>query len=130
MTCAAGQLALRLEPEDDSPTLQKPRTRGECANVPRPCPFASCAHNLLLKIGTPDVQNLVKSKQLALVQTRWGHEDFELLKESCALDFADRGEHTDEEIGEALNVTGEAVRQTIKKALIKLEARPKTLGEE
>src|SRR5688572_28414707 len=28
------------------PVLQMPRTRGDCANVPRPCPFVRCRYNL------------------------------------------------------------------------------------
>ena len=63
-----------------------PRTRGDCANGPRPCSWTACRHHLAGTVrGTPG--------------------------ESCTLDVADRGGATLEEISRALGVTRERVRQ-------------------
>lgn len=58
---------------------QRPRTRGECADVPRPCPFVSCRYHLLLQVGSNG----------RIFATRG--EDPTEMTESCALDVADRG---------------------------------------
>jgi len=88
--------------ELDANEAERPRTRGECANVPRPCPYVSCAHHLYLdvtkagnlKLNFPDIE----PEQM--------HPE-----RSCALDVADRGGVTLEEVGEAMNMTRERVRQ-------------------
>lgn len=80
----------------------RPRTRGDCARVPRPCPFVSCRHSLWgeitiagnLKRYRPDV-------------APWEMPP----RESCALDVADEGQHTLEDAARALNVTRERARQ-------------------
>lgn len=49
----------------DYPNVQRPRTRGDCSSVPRPCPFVSCKWNLYLdvsrfcgniKLNFPDIE--------------------------------------------------------------------------
>ncbi len=74
--------------------MDKPRTRAECANVPRPCPFMTCRYNN----GVYVVGKVV-------------HERPQSAEKSCALDLADRGESTLEEVGNVLGVTRERVRQ-------------------
>lgn len=79
----------------------KPRTRAECKNGPRPCPFVSCKHHLYL-----DVNPTTGSIKLNFPDLE-PHE----LKESCGLDVADRGGITLEEVGELMNLTRERIRQ-------------------
>lgn len=74
----------------------RPKTRGDCAAVQRPCHFLSCKFNLALEI-TP--AGSIHAYEL---------ED---LTESCALDVADRGGLTLEEVGSLIGVTRERVRQ-------------------
>lgn len=31
--------------------IQRPRTRADCVDAPRPCPWASCRHHLLLEVS-------------------------------------------------------------------------------
>lgn len=83
--------------------VERPRTRRDCELVPRPCPFVSCKWNLYL-----DVNPRTGSIKLNFPDI----EPDEMPPESsCALDVADRGIDTLEEIGEALNLTRERIRQ-------------------
>ncbi len=80
--------------------LERPKVRADCAKGYRPCPWVGCQHHLYLtvnpngsiKITFPDV------------------EPWEMQR-SCALDEADQGGHTLEEIGERMNLTRERARQ-------------------
>jgi DNA-binding CsgD family transcriptional regulator len=97
---------------------ERPRTRGDCQHGPhaeRPCPFVSCKHHLYL-----DVNDRTGSIKL-------NFPDMEVweLPETCALDIADRGGITLEEVGEIMNLTRERIRQLETRGLAKLKA----LGE-
>lgn len=111
------QLALGklLYPEDEHADIARPRTRGDCAGVPRPCPFVSCVHHLYLdvsertgaiKLNFPDLE------PDELPPTR-----------SCVLDVAERGGATLEHVGEVMNLTRERVRQIEVRALARTPAR-------
>ena len=78
-----------------------PKTRADCAGFARPCGFVTCKHHLYL-----DVNPVTGSIKL-------NFPDLEVweMKESCALDVADRGEVTLEEVGALMNLTRERVRQ-------------------
>jgi len=90
----------------------RPRVRAECANGPRPCPFISCKHHLYLDINpsTGSIKLNFPDKEL------WD------LPETCALDVADRGGVTLEEVGTLLNLTRERIRQLETHGLLKLRA--------
>lgn len=91
---------------------ERPKTRGDCKDGPRPCPYLSCRFHLLLEV-TPS-----GSIALPLV-------DLDDVADTCALDVADRGGMTLEAVGSLLGVTRERVRQIEVKVLaeigIKLE---------
>lgn len=89
----------------------RPRTRGECVDGPRPCPYAGCRHHLFL-----DVQGSGNLK-LNFPELEPGDLD-----ESCSLDVADRREHSLDEIGQIMSVTRERARQIEERALLKLAA--------
>ena len=97
--------------EEDETLPARPQTRADCVSGPRPCPWVSCAQHLFLdvlqtgslKLNFPDLEP---------------HE----MKESCALDVADRGGHTLEEVADLANLTRERIRQLESKILDKLKA--------
>ena len=87
----------------------RPRTRGDCLaggwNEQRPCTFAACRYNLLAD------------------RNRDTFLDDDL--PTCALDIADDGDHTLDEVATLIgNVTRERIRQVETKALWRLSKRP------
>jgi sigma-70-like protein len=83
------------------PTVERPRTRGECENMPRPCPFVSCSHHLYLDVNT----------QTGAIKLNFPHLEVWEMRETCSLDVADRGGITLEEVGAIMNLTRERIRQ-------------------
>lgn len=81
--------------------VARPRTRAECVEGERPCPFVSCAHHLYLDV----------SKKTGAVKLNFPDLEVDELAESCALDVADGGGATLEEVGALVNVTRERIRQ-------------------
>ena len=99
--------ALALVPEEGPE--ERPRTRGECPKT-RPCPWVSCKHHLYLDVNPETGSIKINFPDL---------EPWEL-PATCALDVAERGGSTLEEIGEVMNLTRERVRQVEVRALLKL----------
>lgn len=88
----------------------RPRTRADCKDGPRPCPWVGCRHHLYLE---------VKGGQIRL-----NFPDFDPseLQDSCSLDIADRGESTLVDIATMLNVTKQAIKITELKAIRKVRS--------
>ena len=89
----------------------RPKLRGDCMEMERPCPFVACKYHLYIdvhpvrgsiKINFPDV-------------------DVWEMTDTCALDIADRGGITLEEVGQIMNLTRERVRQLETQGLAKLQ---------
>ncbi len=93
-------------------TYWRPKTRGECANVARPCPYVSCKYHLYM-----DVHPTKGS-----IKINFPDKEVWEIEHSCALDVADTGGITLEEVGEILNLTRERIRQLEAEGLRKLEA--------
>lgn len=100
----------------DGEILTRPRTRSECAEGPRPCPWISCRHHLYLDISEKGWLKLNKP-----------HLEPHELTESCSLDVADRDGITLEALGELFNVSLEGARQIEADVILELRAK---LGEE
>ena len=79
---------------------ERPQKRCDCVDAPRPCPFVGCRYHLYLDVDAKGA-----------IIFRYPRKAVEDLKETCALDIADRGEHRLEEIGNIFGVTRERVRQ-------------------
>lgn len=91
--------AWALEAGDTRDLPYIPRTRGECKDGPRPCPFVSCRHHLYLEAKGDKIK--MNFPDMEPDELRW----------SCSLDVADRGGITLEEVGSLMNITRERVRQ-------------------
>jgi hypothetical protein len=91
--------------------LPRPATRNECQQDARPCPWVACKHHLYLDVNPETGSIKINFPDL---------EPWEL-KETCALDIAERGGITLEEVGEIMNLTRERIRQVEVRGLGKLK---------
>jgi hypothetical protein len=96
----------------------RPREREDCVRGPRPCPWVSCKFHLYLDVN-PETGSI-----------KLNFPDLEVweMAETCALDVADRGGITLEEVGEILNLTRERIRQVEVLGLEKLQLEYEDLG--
>jgi hypothetical protein len=109
MTKRELEIGRLLYPETD---YWKPSARGACAEVPRPCPYISCKYHLYIDV----------SARTGAIKLNFPDIDVWEMNESCALDVADRGGTTLEDVGAIMNLTRERIRQLEVKALAKLNA--------
>ena len=109
MTKRELELGRLLYPEAE---VEKPRVREECAGGERPCPFVSCKHHLYLDV----------SPRTGAIKLNFPDLEVWEMNETCALDVADRGGTTLEEVGAIMNLTRERIRQVEVKGLAKLQA--------
>jgi hypothetical protein len=109
MTKRELEMGRLLYPEVD---IEKPKERVECANGVRPCPFVSCKHHLYLDV----------SARTGAIKLNFPDLEVWDMNETCALDVADRGGTTLEEVGAIMNLTRERIRQDEVKGLAKLQA--------
>jgi hypothetical protein len=107
-----------LYPPVDAP---RPQTRSECHQQQRPCPWVACKHHLYLDVNPETGSIKLNFPDL---------EPWEL-QDTCALDVAERGGITLEEVGEIMNLTRERIRQVEVRGLRKIRAcspSPEELG--
>lgn len=94
----------------------RPSTRGECVDGPRPCPWVMCKHHLYLDVTV--------SGSIKLNFPDLGPEEIPV---TCSLDIADQGGTTLDEIGNAMNLSRERIRQLEVKIIEKLRSKIKEL---
>jgi hypothetical protein len=99
--------ALMYPPVD----IPRPSTRAECCEDMRPCPWVACKHHLYLDINPETGSIKINFPDLE----PWD------LQHTCALDVAERGGITLEEVGEIMNLTRERIRQVEVRGLLKLK---------
>ncbi len=87
-----------------------PTTRSDCYKMARPCLFVSCRHHLYLDVNP----------ESGSVKLNFPDKEVWELEETCALDVAERGGITLEEIGSIMNLTRERIRQLELRGLAKL----------
>ena len=109
MTKRELELGRMLYPDE---AVEKPVTRADCGAGERPCPFVSCKHHLYLDV----------SARTGAIKLNFPDLEVWEMVETCALDVADRGGTTLEEVGAIMNLTRERIRQVEVKGLAKLEA--------
>lgn len=98
----------RLPVIEDVPA--RPSTRAEClpggSNAARPCPYVSCRYHLFLDV-----------RRTGTLKLNFRRRSIDQLAETCALDVADRGAHSLEQLGQLMGITRERVRQIANRAL-------------
>jgi hypothetical protein len=97
----------------------RPKTRADCVNSPRPCVYVSCKYNLYLDVNP----------ETGSIKTNFPDKEIWELEYTCALDVAEKGGITLEEVGEIMNLTRERIRQVETRGLEKVrhatEAEPR-----
>ena len=88
----------------------RPKERGDCRESSRPCPWISCQYHLYLDVNP----------QTGSIKLNFPDLEVWEMQETCALDVADRGGITLEEVGALLNLTRERIRQVELSGLQKL----------
>jgi hypothetical protein len=88
-----------------------PTTRSQCVNMTRPCLYVSCRHHLYLDVN----------EETGSIKFNFPDKEVWELEETCALDVADRGGITLEEVGSIMNLTRERIRQLELSGLEKLK---------
>lgn len=96
----------------------RPKNRSECLEMERPCLFVSCRHHLFLDVNP----------ETGSVKLNFPDKEPWELEETCALDVADRGGITLEDVGAIMNLTRERIRQVEVRGLEKLKEVPEGLG--
>jgi len=99
---------------DFTAQYDRPQTRGDCVDGPRPCPWVGCRYHLYLDLtvdGTLKVPKHIEPEDMAV---------------SCALDVAEDGERSLEAIGGLMFLDRESVRSAEVVALVKLRRRRRT----
>jgi hypothetical protein len=91
----------------------RPQTRADCGAEARPCPWVACKHHLYLDINP----------ETGSIKINFPDREPWELEHTCALDVADTGGKTLDEIGEITNLTRERIRQVEVRGLLKLRAR-------
>ena len=108
------RLGGEMEPEEaellKSIEGMRPRTRAECINGPRPCLFVYCKHNLYLDVNP----------ETGSIKLNFPDKEIWELEHTCALDVAEKGGITLEEVGAIMNLTRERIRQVETRGLAKL----------
>lgn len=113
---AAGRAELKALGADEP--YERPKTRGDCARVPRPCPFVTCKFSLYLDVS--ETGSIILNFPHLEPGQMPAHQ-------SCALDLADQGAMTLEDIAVVTNLTRERIRQVELKALLR-RARPTAIA--
>lgn len=98
----AGKLRLPvLEPEN----IPRPKTRADCERGPRPCPWWRCRFHLWR------TDSVDRAGRRHYAGGDAGDEVRPTGVESCALDTADLGEHSRDDVAERMGLRKERVRQ-------------------
>jgi hypothetical protein len=105
-----------LEPDEvellSELTRNRPHTRADCVTSPRPCVFVSCKYNLYLDVNP----------ETGSIKLNFPDKELWELEYTCALDVAEKGGITLEEVGEIMNLTRERIRQVETRGLEKVRA--------
>ncbi|MBX2812640.1 MAG: DNA-binding protein [Myxococcales bacterium] len=97
---------------------ERPTERTQCRHDKRPCLYVACRYHLYLDVHP----------RTGSIKINFPDKDVHELEETCALDVAERGGVTLEEVGEIMNLTRERIRQVESQGLEKLRDDDETLN--
>lgn len=89
----------------------RPKTRADCVSSDRPCLYVSCKYNLYLDVNP----------ETGSIKLNFPDKEIWELPYTCALDVAEQGGITLEEVGAIMNLTRERIRQVETRGLTKLK---------
>ncbi len=90
---------------------ERPRNRSECRGGYRPCPWVSCKYHLYLDVRADGVLRL-----------NFPGKEVEDILQTCALDLAEDGTRTLDQIAGIMGMSKERVRQLEESAMKKIRA--------
>lgn len=91
--------------------VKRPKTRGECRDAQRPCPWVACKYSLYIDVNP----------ETGTIKLNYPYLEPHEMEQSCALDVADRGGITLEEVAKVTNLVRERIRQIEVRSLLKLK---------
>lgn len=97
---------------------ERPKHRSDCRDGRRPCLYVACRYHLFLDVNPMTGSIKINFPDLPVWQ----------LEETCALDVAERGGVTLEEVGDIMNLTRERIRQVEATGLGKLRTGEASLS--
>lgn len=109
-------------------SVSRPKTRGECLGGVRPCPWVGCRYHLALDEHNGTMSSPLTEQRLLfgdsnMAAKNWADtlvEGLDSMGDTCALDVADRGAATLQDMGSNVYLTRERIRQIEQVALRKL----------
>lgn len=110
---------LTLLPASYPDGVSRPRTRGECVDGPRPCPWASCRHHTLLDVTKA---GRITMHRLDVEDLTMVDEDGDRIDASCSLDLAEQGPRTLSQVGSLFGFGRERSRQIEAAAIVSLRS--------
>jgi len=128
MNTLTGELCFENE---DVEAIERPETRGDCIDGPRPCPWVGCRYHLLVDVnsrgdlalnrrtGQSRRDTLYATEQSVELVEEWmdiAIDRLSTMRETCALDVAERGEHSVPELAELLGISRQSARDLMIKA--------------
>lgn len=108
------------------PPLDRPKTRGDCKDGPRPCPWVGCRHHLLIDVrrGVLYAYGHEARGDAQRVFDSWVDQmDKDNPVPSCSLDVADEGEHTVDQLATLLGVHSRGIVTELSVAQEAMRAR-------
>ena len=104
--------------------VARPKTRGDCIEGPRPCPWVSCPYHLFLNVSRTGRTLQVNRPDLVDPD---GTPRLEEMADTCALDVAARGGEQQDFVAATMGLSRETTRLIEASALAKVEARSAAL---